>query len=415
MNKKIVKIAFFLLFLGLFLNSSSFAFGQSNAQIDKEIKELNDQIELQKKQLESIQKNQKEYSTLIKQKAEEKDSLQNQLDTLDSRFKKAELDIDEAKLEISKNNLEIKKISIDIENNNNNIEKDKTRIENLLKFLYKQNKATPIEVVLLNNSITDFINQVKYLEDTNEELGNSLKSLKEAKETLENQEKTLKEKEEKLALLKEELIRKQKILEGELESKTFLLEQTEESEQEYKRLLKLAKDEQDRAANEIVALESSVRERLSQRSSDNGDADVNEFSDSGFMWPVTKNVITSTFHDPTYPFRRTIGEHSAIDIRSAQGNTLRAAASGYVAKVKFNGSTAYSYIMIIHGDGYSTVYGHVSGVSVKEDQYVTQGQVIGKTGGAPRTPGAGAFSTGPHLHFEIRKDGIPINPLLLLP
>ncbi|MFA5420726.1 MAG: peptidoglycan DD-metalloendopeptidase family protein [Patescibacteria group bacterium] len=414
MNKKIVKLFFFLLFIGLFLNSSSFAFGQSNAQIDKEIQDLNSQIESQRKQLELIQKNQKEYSDLIKSKSEEKDSLQNQLDILDSRFKKAELETEEVKLEISKNNLEIKKIAIDIDNNSDKIDKDKNRIENLLKFLYKQNKTTPIEIVLLNNSITDFINQVQYLEDTNRELGDSLKSLKETKELLENQEKTLKEKETKLVSLKEELARKQMILEGELESKTFLLDQTKESEVEYKRLLALAKKEQDRASGEILSLEASVRERLAEKSKDEG-TDINNFSDSGFSWPVTKNVITSTFHDPSYPFRRSIGEHSGIDIRSAQGNTLMAAASGYVARVKFDGTTAYSYIMIIHGDGYSTVYGHVSAVTVKEDQYVTQGQVIGRTGGAPRTVGAGAFSTGPHLHFEIRKDGIPINPLPLLP
>ena len=71
--------------------------------------------------------------------------------------------------------------------------------------------------------------------------------------------------------------------------------------------------------------------------------------------------------------------------------------------------------MIIHDDVYSSVYGHVSAVSVKEDEYVSQGQVIGKTGGAPRTPGAGPFSTGPHLHFEIRKNGLPVDPLNYLP
>ena len=112
---------------------------------------------------------------------------------------------------------------------------------------------------------------------------------------------------------------------------------------------------------------------------------------------------------------KSIGEHSGIDIRAAQGTTLRAAAAGYVARVKYDGSTNYAYIMIIHADGFSTVYGHVSAVSVSQDDYVSSGQVIGKTGGTPRTAGAGAFSTGPHLHFEVRKDGIPVNPLDYLP
>ena len=132
---------------------------------------------------------------------------------------------------------------------------------------------------------------------------------------------------------------------------------------------------------------------------------------SDITWPISGRTITTGFHDPDYPYRKIIGEHPAIDIRAPQGSTLKAAGDGYIARVKFDGSTSYSYIMIIHNNGLSTVYGHVSSVSVAVDQYVHQGDVIGRTGGAPHGTGSGAFTTGPHLHFEVRKDGIPVNPL----
>ena len=71
--------------------------------------------------------------------------------------------------------------------------------------------------------------------------------------------------------------------------------------------------------------------------------------------------------------------------------------------------------MIIHGDGLATVYGHVSAVYVTPDQYVTQGQAIGRSGGMPGGIGSGPFTTGPHLHFEVRLNGLPVDPEKYLP
>jgi len=108
---------------------------------------------------------------------------------------------------------------------------------------------------------------------------------------------------------------------------------------------------------------------------------------------------------------RILGEHPAIDIRAKQGTPVKAPAPGYVIKVKDGGATGYSYIMIMHTNDIATVYGHVSKISVSEDQYISEGDIIGYSGGTPGTHGAGPFTTGPHLHFEVRVSGIPVNPL----
>ncbi len=70
--------------------------------------------------------------------------------------------------------------------------------------------------------------------------------------------------------------------------------------------------------------------------------------------------------------------------------------------------------MIIHSNGLATLYAHMSRLDVEQDQYVSRGEIIGLSGGRPGSPGAG-FSTGPHLHYEVRQDGVPVNPMTFLP
>lgn len=382
----------------------------SDYQIDREIESLNLKIQLQKKQIESLQTKQKEYQEQISSKKNEKISLNNQLSIIEDRLAKTELDIEETALEIDKIKLEVRKIEIDSENLNKKISTQKEQISNLLKLIYKQEQVTTLEALLLNDTLSDFLSQVKYLQSTNEKLSDNIEKLKTQKEQLEKNQQALETKEKDVVTLKAKLEQKKDSLQYEQDQKENILFETMQSEQEFQALLAKAKAEQNQAKAEISNAESQIRKKMSEK-----DKVKLEGGDSTMTWPVTKNYITSTFHDPDYPYRKIIGEHSAIDIRAAQGSTLYAAADGYVAQVKFNGTKAYGYIMIIHGNNLATVYGHVSAVNVSVDQYVLKGQVIGKSGGTPGTPGSGSFSTGPHLHFEVRKNGIPVNPLNYLP
>lgn len=382
----------------------------SNYQINQEIENLNLKIQHQKKELEDLKARQKEYQEKIASKRSEKISLQNQLDIIENRLAKTEIDIEETALQIEKINLEIKRIEIDSNNLDAKIEKQKEQISGLLRLIYKQEQVTTLEALLLNENLSQFLNQIKYLQNTNEQLGESVDELKGQKKQLEKNREALKEKNETAIKLKSELEERKDSLAYEMDQKEVILMQTKESEQTFQELLTKAREEEAQAEREINRAESLIRQKMSQK-----DKDRLESGDTDMVWPVTKNYITATFHDPDYPYRRIIGEHSAIDIRAAQGQTLYAAADGYVAKARFDGSTRYSYIMIIHADNLATVYGHVSAVNVSVDQYVTKGQIIGKTGGTPGTPGAGSFSTGPHLHFEVRKNGLPVNPLNYLP
>lgn len=408
MPNKISKIII-LAAIGVSLSLAPYAVGQYGG-LDDEINTLNQKIQGQKKQIEELQAKQQEYKTKIQEKQRDRATLSNQLEILDNHLAKTKLDIDGANLEIDKTGLEIRKIEIDSTNLDKEIEVQKQHIANLLRLVYKNDQISVLEMLLLNNSLAEFLNQAKYLESTNEELMDSVEGLRKDKERLDANKAELDAKSAKLIALKEELEDKKGDLEYEQQNKTYVLEQTRSSEKQYQNLLLQAKREQDQATAEIASAERLIRQKMSQK-----DRNRLNNGNNNIDWPVPSHVIMATFHDPDYPYRNIIGEHSAVDIRAKQGTTIMAAADGYVAKVKFEGNSNYAYIMIIHGNGLATVYGHVSAAYVTTDQYVVQGQAIGRTGGTPGGIGSGRFSTGPHLHFEVRKDGLPVDPQSYLP
>lgn len=132
-----------------------------------------------------------------------------------------------------------------------------------------------------------------------------------------------------------------------------------------------------------------------------------------FMWPVTGR-ITAGYYESSY--QRYFGvPHKAVDIAQPQASPVRAAEDGVVYHVQHGGAYGYSYILIGHRSGFATLYGHMFDIQVSKGQDITKGQTIGLSGGRPGTRGAGPMTTGPHLHFEVIRNGAHVNPLSVLP
>jgi len=119
-------------------------------------------------------------------------------------------------------------------------------------------------------------------------------------------------------------------------------------------------------------------------------------SASGFIWPIG-GVVTSEYGPRWGSF------HPGIDIAGPNGGPIVAARSGVVIYAAYNDGGYGNYVIIDHGDGFVTAYAHQSRLAVKEGQSVSQGQVVGYEGST-------GFSTGPHLHFEVRSGGSARDP-----
>ncbi len=119
--------------------------------------------------------------------------------------------------------------------------------------------------------------------------------------------------------------------------------------------------------------------------------------DSPFAWPIVGYVTQSYSAD-----------HPALDIGAPYGSAVYAARAGVVVRASW-ADTGYGYLVWIeHGDGYATVYSHLKGAWVSAGQRVARGQLIGEVGSTGN-------STGPHVHFEVRVNGVRSDPTGYLP
>jgi murein DD-endopeptidase MepM/ murein hydrolase activator NlpD len=132
---------------------------------------------------------------------------------------------------------------------------------------------------------------------------------------------------------------------------------------------------------------------------------VQEINGDLFNWPV-RGPITSPYGYRMDPFGGGRSFHTGIDISGAYGTVIRAAMSGRVITASYN-DTFGNYVVISHHSGYSTLYGHLSSISVRSGSYVVTGERIGLMGSTGR-------STGNHLHFTVYKNGVTVNPRTLI-
>jgi len=123
---------------------------------------------------------------------------------------------------------------------------------------------------------------------------------------------------------------------------------------------------------------------------------------TAFQWPIQRREISGwTYHDPDNP------SHIGLDIDAEMWDSIVSVADGTVVFAGWGGG--YGYLVVVdHGDGWQSYYGHLSEIAVDVEQVVEQGELLGGAGSTGK-------STGPHLHFELRYEGRPVDPHVYLP
>ena len=197
-----------------------------------------------------------------------------------------------------------------------------------------------------------------------------------------------------------------KTTQAELEAKKAKVNKLREERAQV--LYKAQEEEADSQAeyDRLLAISENIAAMLRNMESSGGGAQAGRGGTGRFMWPCN-GPITSYYGWRTHPIFGTTKYHSGMDIAVDTGTPIQAADSGTVVYSGWLGGYG-NCVMIDHGGGLVTLYGHNSALNVSEGQYVNKGTVIAYAGST-------GYSTGPHCHFEVRLHGELTEPLNYLP
>ncbi len=276
-----------------------------------------------------------------------------------------------------------------------------------IQYMYEKGDTNYIDMLLEAKSFSDMLNKAEYISQISGYDRKQLDAYVATKNQIAEKEAVLEEEHTQLLAL-------EKQAEAKHASVETLLAGKQQELKNYENRIASAENqineyEKDLAAQEakIKQIEAEIR-RQEEEARKKAEAAGQTYKtaslgDIKFIWPCpSSSRITSGFGGRSSPTEGASSNHKGIDIGASTGSNILAAASGTVTISAYSAS-AGNYVMISHGGGVSTVYMHCSSRLVSVGDKVSQGDVIAKVGST-------GYSTGPHLHFEIRSSGSYVNP-----
>ena len=241
---------------------------------------------------------------------------------------------------------------------------------------------------------------MKKLEAIAEEISQARIELEEEKQTLVQTQQELEQTEQTLSEQRaesDELIQELLADKAEMDASEAYYEQLEDE-------LVAQIAEQENAYDKAVAAEKAAAAAAAAAQSSGGDySGYVGSAGGGWVNPVGYIYVTSAYGYRWHPTQGYYSFHSGVDLAASYGDSIYAGHSGVVTTATYSDVYGY-YVVINHGDGYSTLYGHMTNYCVSPGQAVSAGQTIGYVGST-------GWSTGPHLHYTVYYNGSTVNPM----
>lgn len=346
---------------------------EQKQEVEQKIQESNSQLEYVEGELSATHQKVQELDDLINKYEQEYNQLNNQINEIESQVQETEEKLVQIQEDYDK--------------------KDKL-LKTRIVALYEQGETTYLDVLLKSNSIMDFLSNYYMLEQIIEFDNELLEELENTKAEIELEKAKQEKQQSTLQMAKINANRMKILMENNKILQENYISQLSEEEKALQQQIENYKKEQ-------AEIESQIQAAILW----SGQFEV-QYTGGIMIWPIAKSgtYITSGYGNRLHPLQGIYKYHSGIDIGNAGFGAPIVAALGGVVTYAGVISGYGNCVMINHGNGIVTLYGHGQEIIAKLGDTVQQGDLI-------MTVGSTGISTGPHLHFEVRVNGTAVNPL----
>jgi murein DD-endopeptidase MepM/ murein hydrolase activator NlpD len=381
---------------------------KSSSEIREQIKDMKAENKELEKELEALRDQFQENENEIINMVAQKDLIDQEIAILNEQIRNVNSQIMSYGLLIADKQDELDKAQADLEELS---KKNKERIQ----AMEEEGTLSYWEVLFKAKSFSDLLDRLNMIQEIAASDRRRMEELATAAQLVSNTQAELNNEKTELEATRTQLDEMQLEMEQKRAEADELLRKLAARGEEFQALIDESEALQDELMAEIAQAEKDLKKAEYQewlatyvppttRPGNDTTPSTNIPSSSGWVCPVPYYTLTSPFGMRVHPIRGTWTMHNGVDMAAAQGTPIYAAKSGKVTKTSFQAGGAGYYVSINHGDGFSSIYMHMTHYIVSPGQYVNAGQVIGYVGST-------GGSTGPHLHFGISYNGTYVNPM----
>lgn len=368
------------LFTAIFLLVFVFALGGSAEKLPEEQK------------LEKIQKQLRESKRELRKTKEEEQAVLGRLVVITKELKSTENKLYQAQEKIRRNEAQIGHLTSELDKTEKELREEAHKLKNRVKEVYKSSGLNYVELLLSSHSMSDFLNRLSFFRRIIDYDANLVQKVHADVQKTRQKKALLQNKTEQIRDLAKVIADKKQEIASKVEQKKELYQSLKRRREEYEaRVAELEKSSKE--------LEVLILKKVAARRGEG-------IRGSGRLaWPL-QGRITSRFGYRRHPCWGGRHFHTGIDIAAKYGSPVSAADAGEVIFAGWWDGYGKA-IVVDHGRRMTTVYAHLSRIYKRVGEIVAKGQILGLVGST-------GYSTGPHLHFEVRMDGKPVDPLKYL-